>query len=34
VRNVTDEAFIVARRPAGVRPGMPRTLLLGVRWDF
>jgi Fe(3+) dicitrate transport protein len=34
MRNVTDETFIVARRPAGVRPGMPRTLLLGVRWDF
>jgi Fe(3+) dicitrate transport protein len=34
LRNATDETFIVARRPAGVRPGMPRTLLVGFRWDF
>lgn len=34
LRNATDETYIVARRPAGVRPGMPRTLLLGVRWVF
>jgi Fe(3+) dicitrate transport protein len=34
LRNATDETYIVARRPAGVRPGMPRTLLLGVRWAF
>jgi Fe(3+) dicitrate transport protein len=34
LRNATGETYIVARRPAGVRPGMPRTLLLGVRWVF
>lgn len=34
LRNVTDETYIVARRPAGLRPGAPRTMLLGVRWDF
>lgn len=34
LRNVTDETYVVARRPAGARPGMPRTLLLGVRLDF
>ncbi|MBW3563844.1 MAG: TonB-dependent receptor [Acidobacteria bacterium] len=34
LRNVTDETYIVARRPAGARPGMPRTLFLGVRLDF
>ena len=34
LRNATDETYVVARRPAGVRPGMPRTLLLGVRWAF
>ena len=31
VQNVTDEAYVVARRPAGARPGLPRTLLAGVR---
>lgn len=30
----TAESFIVARRPAGVRPGMPSTLLLGFRWNL
>lgn len=34
VRNVTDAAYIVARRPAGVRPGLPRTFLLGVKTVF
>ena len=34
VRNLTDEAYIVARRPAGVRPGLPRLFLLGVKADF
>lgn len=31
VQNLTDEHYIVARRPAGVRPGLPRTLLVGLR---
>ncbi|MDX1531161.1 MAG: TonB-dependent receptor, partial [Rhodothermales bacterium] len=31
VRNALDEVYVAARRPAGLRPGLPRTFLLGVR---
>jgi Fe(3+) dicitrate transport protein len=31
VRNLTDEVYIAARRPAGLRPGLPRTLMLGIK---
>ena len=31
-RNLTDQHYIVARRPAGVRPGLPRTLMGGIRF--
>ncbi|GCC51526.1 TonB-dependent receptor [Chryseotalea sanaruensis] len=31
VTNLTDQVYIVARRPAGVRPAMPRTFLLGIK---
>ena len=31
LQNVLDETYIVARRPAGVRPGLPRTLVVGLR---
>jgi len=34
VRNATDEVYVAARRPAGVRPGLPRTVFVGVNWDF
>jgi Fe(3+) dicitrate transport protein len=34
VRNLTDEVYVAARRPAGARPGLPRTALLGVNWNF
>jgi Fe(3+) dicitrate transport protein len=34
LRNVTDEDYVAARRPAGVRPGLPRTALVGVGFDF
>ena len=31
VQNLTDRRDRVARRPAGVRPGLPRTVLVGFR---
>ena len=31
VQNLTDESYIVARRPAGARPGLPRTIEAGLR---
>jgi Fe(3+) dicitrate transport protein len=31
VQNVTDASYVVARRPAGARPGLPRTFTLGIR---
>jgi Fe(3+) dicitrate transport protein len=34
VRNLTNEVYVAARRPAGVRPGLPRTTLLGLRTSF
>ena len=34
VRNVADAVYVVARRPAGLRPGLPRTFLLGLRTAF
>ena len=33
-RNLTDEIYRTARRPAGLRPGLPRSLLAGVSWHF
>jgi Fe(3+) dicitrate transport protein len=34
VENLTDETWIASRRPAGVRPGMPRQTYVGVRVKF
>ncbi len=34
VQNLTDEVYAVARRPAGLRPGMPRFFQLGVKTSF
>jgi Fe(3+) dicitrate transport protein len=34
VENLTNNAYIVARRPAGVRPGLPRTVVAGLKLDF
>jgi Fe(3+) dicitrate transport protein len=34
VQNMTDEAYIAARRPAGVRPGLPRTFVAGLKFDL
>jgi len=31
LQNLTDASYIVARRPAGARPGLPRTLMMGVK---
>ncbi len=32
VDNLLDESYIAARRPAGVRPGLPRTAYLGLTY--
>ncbi len=34
VLNATDVEYIAARRPAGIRPGLPRQLSLGVKTRF
>ena len=34
IRNVTDEVYIAARRPAGVRPGLPHMALAGLTYRF
>lgn len=34
MRNLTDEVYVAARRPAGLRPGIGRTTLAGLAWDF
>lgn len=32
--NITDEVYIVSRRPAGLRPGMPRAFNFGIKAQF
>jgi len=34
VRNLTDEVYVVANRPAGLRPGLPQTFRIGLRTSF
>ena len=34
VENLSDETYNVALRPAGARPGAPRTVLAGVKMRF
>ncbi|HHZ66035.1 MAG TPA: TonB-dependent receptor [Flavobacteriales bacterium] len=34
VTNVTNEVNVIARRPAGLRPGMPRAFMLGIKVSF
>jgi Fe(3+) dicitrate transport protein len=34
VDNLFDETYIAARRPAGVRPGLPRTAYLGLTYSL
>jgi Fe(3+) dicitrate transport protein len=31
VVNISDKVYVVARRPAGIRPGMPRAINMGVK---
>ncbi len=32
IQNLTNEVYIVSRRPAGVRPGLPRWFTMGLRF--
>ena len=34
VRNITNNRYIVARRPYGARPGMPRLLMGGIKFNL
>ncbi len=34
VRNLTNTVYIASRRPAGLRPGLPRQFLLGIKAEF
>lgn len=34
VKNLTDATYIVAAEPAGVRPGLPRTIQAGIKAGF
>ncbi|OZC04154.1 TonB-dependent receptor [Rubricoccus marinus] len=33
-QNLTDAVYVAARRPAGLRPGLPRTFGIGIRGQF
>ena len=34
LENLTDQTYVVARRPAGARPGQPRSAFAGLRLSF
>ena len=34
IQNLFDDKYVVARRPAGARPGLPRTFFAGVKVDL
>ena len=34
ITNLTNNTNIIARRPAGLRPGMPRAYMVGVKTNF
>lgn len=34
IRNITDATYIVSQRPAGLRPGLPQTLMGGIKLDL
>jgi Fe(3+) dicitrate transport protein len=33
VQNLTDRTYVVSRHPAGVRPGLPRLLMAGLKFN-
>ncbi len=33
-KNLLNNTYLVARRPAGLRPGLPRTIMLGIKARF
>ncbi len=33
-RNITDQTYLVSRRPAGLRPGLPRMIMAGIKFSF
>jgi outer membrane receptor for Fe3+-dicitrate len=34
VQNLTNAAYVVSRHPAGVRPGAPRLLMVGLKVEL
>lgn len=34
IRNITDRTYLVSRRPAGLRPGLPRMIQAGIKLTF
>lgn len=34
VTNITNNVYVVARRPSGLRPSMPRAFMVGIKADF
>jgi len=34
IQNITDQVYIAARRPAGLRPGLPRRVSAGIKVDL
>jgi Fe(3+) dicitrate transport protein len=34
IRNLTNNVYSASRRPAGLRPGLPRTFTGGIKFDF
>lgn len=34
VANLTNQVYVVARRPAGLRPGMPQMFTAGIKASF
>jgi Fe(3+) dicitrate transport protein len=34
VTNILDNEYMVARRPSGLRPGMPRMFIAGLKANF